>query len=209
MRSGRLLIDMSSIAPAREREHARRLDELGLAPLDAPVSGGTRSAAAGTLTIMVGGSPEAYSRAKPLLETMGTSTHVGPAGDGQLAKCVNQLIVAVTIGAVAEGLLLAREAGGDPVAVRKALVGGFADSRILREHGERMLERSFEPGAPVTGQLKDMLAVAGVAAEHGLNLPLTRCVTELYESLAESADSGADHSALFLELERLNARAHA
>jgi 2-hydroxy-3-oxopropionate reductase len=202
---GRLVIDMGSIAPALEHEHARRLEALGLAPLDAPVSGGTRGAAAGTLTIMVGGRPEDYARAKPLLEAMGTPTLVGPASTGQLAKCVNQLIVAVTIGAVAEGLILAREAGADPVAVRQALLGGFADSRVLREHGERMLERNFEPGAPVSGQRKDMRLVAEVAQANGLDLPLTRCVTELYASLAESPHRGADHSALLLELERLNA----
>jgi 2-hydroxy-3-oxopropionate reductase len=154
---------------------------------------------------MVGGRREDYARAEPLLEAMGTPTLVGPASAGQLAKCVNQLIVAVTIGAVAEGLILAREAGADPVAVRQALLGGFADSRILREHGERMLERNFEPGAPASGQRKDMRLVAEVAEAHGLDLPLTRCVTELYESLAESPHRGADHSALLLELERLNA----
>jgi 2-hydroxy-3-oxopropionate reductase len=203
---GSLVIDMGSIAPDLAREHAARLDELGLAPLDAPVSGGTRGAAEGTLTIIVGGRAEDFARAEPLLLSMGMPTLVGGAGAGQLAKCVNQLIVAITIGAVAEGLLLAREAGADPAAVRRALLGGFADSRILREHGERMLERNFEPGAPVSGQLKDMRAVAEVAEAHELDLPLTVCVTAMYESLAGSEHRGADHSALLLELERLNSR---
>jgi 2-hydroxy-3-oxopropionate reductase len=202
---GRLVIDMSSIPPVLAREHARRLEELGHAPLDAPVSGGTRGAAEGKLAIMAGGRAEDFARAEPLLRAMGEPTHVGPAGSGQLAKCVNQLIVAITIGAVAEGLTLAHEAGADAAAVRSALLGGFADSRILREHGERMLRRDFQPGAMVTGQLKDLRAVAEAAAEHDLDLPLTRCVTQLFAALAESEHREADHSALLLEIERRNA----
>ncbi|HWF74834.1 MAG TPA: NAD(P)-dependent oxidoreductase [Solirubrobacteraceae bacterium] len=202
---GRLVIDMSSIPPALALEHARALEELGHAPLDAPVSGGTQGAAEGTLAIMAGGRAEDFARAQPLLRAMGEPTHVGPAGSGEIAKCVNQLIVAVTIGAVAEGLVLARRAGADPAAVRQALLGGFADSRILQEHGERMLGRAFTPGGTVSGQLKDLRAVAELAAENDLELPLARCVTELYAALAETEHAELDHSALLLEIERRNA----
>lgn len=201
---GALVIDMSTIEPHRERDHAHRLAELGHAFLDAPVSGGTRGAANGTLRIMVGGRAQDFSRAQPLLRCLGEPRHVGDVGSGQLAKAANQLVVAITIGAVAEALTLVQRAGGDPVAVRDALLGGFADSRILNEHGDRMLRRDFTPGALVSGQLKDLRIVAGLAAEHHLELPLSRLVTQMFSSLDAGDNGGLDHSALLLELERLN-----
>jgi 2-hydroxy-3-oxopropionate reductase len=202
---GHLVIDMSTISPRLAVEHAGQLEALGQGALDAPVSGGTRGAVAGSLTIMVGGREEDFARAEPLFSALGRAHLIGPAGSGQLAKAANQLIVAVSIGAVAEAFTLVSRAGGDPAAVRKALLGGFADSRILREHGERMVDRDFEPGALARGQLKDLRIIGQVMSEHGLELPLVERVTELFESLAVSDSGGLDHSALLLEIERLNA----
>jgi 2-hydroxy-3-oxopropionate reductase len=197
-----LVIDMSSIPPARAREHARLLAERGIGHVDAPVSGGTIGAAEGTLAIMAGGSREAFERARPLLETMGRPTYVGPAGSGQLAKCVNQLVVAVTIGAVAEGLLLAEEGGANPAAVREAILGGFAESRILREHGLRMIERNFVPGGYSRLQLKDLNTILDVASEASVELPFLSLARDLFADLVEHGEGELDHSALYLELER-------
>lgn len=199
----RLVIDTSTISPSTAREHARRLIELGHAPLDSPVSGGTRGAEAGTLILMVGGRREHFLRALPILRPLGEPTRVGEAGAGQVAKAANQLLVAVSIGAVAEALTLAERAGVDPSAVRRALLGGFADSRILREHRQRMLDRDFIPGGLVSGQLKDLRIIGELATQCDLRLPLTDCVTDLFRRTAiEHPD--LDHSALLLELEELN-----
>jgi 2-hydroxy-3-oxopropionate reductase len=203
---GALVVDMSSIAPALAREHAALLAEHDVAHLDAPVSGGTVGAEEGTLAIMVGGERAAFDRARPLLETLGRPTYVGPAGSGQLAKCVNQLVVAVTIGAVAEGLLLASAGGADPAAVREAILGGFAESRILREHGARMLTRDFEPGGRSRLQVKDLDTILDVAGGIALELPFASLARELFRDLVENGDGELDHSALLLELERLQAR---
>jgi 2-hydroxy-3-oxopropionate reductase len=200
---GRLVIDTSTILPSSARTHARRLLEMGHAPLDAPVSGGTRGAESGTLTLMVGGDSEHFSRALPALRPLGEPTYVGEAGAGQVAKAANQLIVAVTIGAVAEALTLVQRSGVDPSAVRSALLGGFADSRILREHGQRMLDRDFTPGGRVAGQLKDLRIIAAVAEDCDLQLPLTARVTDLFRRLSFT-EPDLDHSALLLELEDLN-----
>lgn len=200
---GRLVIDTSTILPSSARAHARRLREMGHAPLDAPVSGGTRGAETGTLTLMVGGDAEHFSRALPVLGALGEPTHVGESGAGQVAKAANQLIVAVTIGAVAEALTLVQRSGVDPSAVRSALLGGFADSRVLREHGQRMLDRDFTPGGRVAGQLKDLRIIAEVANECDLQLPLSARVTDLFRRLS-FREPDLDHSALLLELEDLN-----
>lgn len=199
---GTVVVDMASIPPADAREHAERLAARGVTYLDAPVSGGSRGAEQGSLTIMVGGERAAHERLSPLLALLGRSTHIGPSGAGQVAKAVNQLIVGVTIGAVAEALTLAAAAGADAAAVREALGGGFADSRILREHGERMLAGDFTPGARVTTQLKDLRTVAALAEEHGVSLPLSARVTELYRDLQDEFGGDLDHSALILELRR-------
>jgi 2-hydroxy-3-oxopropionate reductase len=202
---GSLVIDMSSIAPRDAREHARQLAGAGIDHLDAPVSGGPAGAEQGTLAIMVGGMPEAFARAHPLLAHLGRPTLVGPSGSGQLAKLCNQIIVALNIGAVAEALLLARSCGADPAKVREALTGGFADSLILQVHGGRMIERSFAPGGASRLQLKDLHTILATAEEAGLTLPLAGHVAAMYESLIEHGGAELDHSALLLELERLNA----
>ena len=204
IKPGALVIDMSSIPPATARAHANRLGERGIAYLDAPVSGGTGGARDGKLTVMVGGAEKDVTRAQPLFDKLGRTTLVGPSGSGQLAKLCNQAIVAITIGAVAEALLLAAAGGADPAAVRQALMGGFADSRILAEHGQRMLDRKFLPGGRVTMQVKDLNTVIDAAKETGLKLPISERVTELFKDLVQHGGAGYDHSALLLELERMN-----
>ena len=199
---GALVIDMASIPPSTARDHAGRLEKKGVGHLDAPVSGGTRGAAEGTLAIMAGGALEDFERAREILQALGRATHVGPAGAGQLAKCTNQVIVAITIGAVAEGLLLAAAGGADPAAVREAITGGFADSRILQEHGRRMLERDFVPGGPIRMQMKDLNTALDAAAEASLALPITSMIKELFQALLDAGGNDFDHSALLLELER-------
>jgi 2-hydroxy-3-oxopropionate reductase len=201
---GAIVIDMSSIAPRDARDHARRLADAGVDHLDAPVSGGPSGAEQGTLAIMVGGTPEGFTRARPLFEHLGRPTLVGPSGSGQLAKLCNQIIVALGIGAVAEAMLLAGRCGADPGKVREAMTGGLADSPILRIHGGRMVERSFAPGGASRLQLKDLHAILETAAEAGLTLPLARQVSALFESLVAHGDGDLDHSALLTEIERLN-----
>jgi 2-hydroxy-3-oxopropionate reductase len=201
MPAGALAIDMGSNSPAAARAHGARLDALGRRHLDAPVSGGPGGAEQGTLAIMVGGDAGDFARARPMLEVLGRPTLVGPAGCGQLAKLCNQTIVALTIGAVAEALLLAAGGGADPAKVREALAGGYADSLILKVHGQRMLDRAFAPGGPSRLQLKDLHNILDAASAAGLTLPLASHVTALYESLVDHGGGDLDHSALFLELE--------
>jgi 2-hydroxy-3-oxopropionate reductase len=201
-----LVVDTSTISPAAARDHAARLADRGIGILDAPVSGGTRGAADGSLSIFVGGSEGDFLRARPVFGAMGRATHLGPSGSGQVAKCVNQLIVAVSIAAVSEALVLARAAGIDEKQLHAALLGGFADSRILREHGSRMVERAFTPGGTVRNQVKDLTAVQSVATDLGLSLPVTSLVTELFRSATAHGLGEMDHSALLLEFERRSAR---
>ena len=201
---GALVIDTSSIEPAQARDHAARLAALGIGHLDAPVSGGPSGAAQASLAIMVGGEAVDYSRGRDVLASLGRPTHVGPPGAGQVAKLANQAIVALAIGAVAEGLLLAAHGGADPAAVRQALLGGFADSLVLQIHGERMVERRFLPGAAARMHLKDLDNVAAAAKEAGLTLPLAEGVRQLFQSLVDHGGAGYDHSAILLEIERLN-----
>lgn len=201
---GALVIDMSSNDPETAREFAARLAKDNIAHLDAPVSGGTDGAKAGTLAIMVGGKDTNFVRAQSVFTVMGLPTHVGPSGSGQLAKLANQLIVAITIGAVSEALLFAKSGGADPRAVRDALTGGFADSRILQLHGERMIERRFQPGGTVTNQIKDLDAAGLVASANGLNLPLAETVRRAFHETSAQGNADKDHSALYLWLERLN-----
>lgn len=203
---GTLLIDMSSIHPAIARDHAALVQAQEARYLDAPVSGGTVGAEAGTLAIMVGGEQQDVERATKVFAVLGTPTLVGPHGAGQLCKLVNQAIVAVTIGAVAEGLSLARAGGADPVQVRQAILGGFAGSRILELHGQRMNERQFTPGGTIVNQVKDLDAVLDVAATTGLRMPLSAGVRDLFRSMLERGQGDLDHSALILEIERLAKR---
>ncbi|WP_375593050.1 NAD(P)-dependent oxidoreductase [Algihabitans albus] len=202
---GTLVIDMSSIPPSLARDHAARLRERGVHHLDAPVSGGTAGAAAGTLAIMAGGSEEDFARATPLLQAMGRATHVGPSGAGQMTKLANQAIVAVTIAAVSEGLLLAAAGGADPAAVRDAIAGGFCDSRILELHGKRMIDRNWVPGGKCSIHLKDMDTVLATAEALKLDLPLTKTVRQQFAELVDADKAEADHSALLLWLEARNA----
>ncbi len=173
LQPGSLVVDMASIQPAQARLHAERLQAHKVRHLDAPVSGGTVGAAAGTLAIMVGGEADDFAAAAPLFAPLGRATHVGPHGAGQLAKLANQMIVGITIGAVAEALLLCEKGGADPAQVRQAMLGGFADSRILQLHGERMVQRNFAPGARMGVQLKDMRNALATAQEIGFDAPIT------------------------------------
>ena len=197
-----LFIDTSSIAPAVSEDHARLLEARGLRYIDAPVSGGTVGAVGGTLAIMAGGFESEIDEARDIFAALGKVTHVGPHGRGQLCKLVNQSIVAITIGAVAEGLLLAQKGGADPAKVRQAIMGGFCQSRILELHGLRMIESNFEPGGTVKNQIKDLNLVLEVAARLKLELPLTRRVHGLFSDLAAGGGEMLDHSALYLQLER-------
>ncbi|MEP5230378.1 MAG: NAD(P)-dependent oxidoreductase [Alloalcanivorax sp.] len=199
-----LVIDMSSIEPGTARRHGARVAQQGGGYLDAPVSGGTRGAKAGTLSIMAGGSDQDFDRAGPIFQALGKATHIGTVGSGQLAKLANQAIVGITIGAVSEALLLAAKGGARPDKVREALLGGFAGSKILEQHGERMLARDFEPGAPARIQLKDLRMILDEARAEGLTLPLSQRVFEEYRALQASGHGDVDHSGLLLELERLN-----
>ncbi len=206
--AGTVFIDMSSIQPSLAKDHAARLASRGLGALDAPVSGGEPGAIAGTLAIMVGGEAPDFARAEPLFAAMGKATHVGPSGSGQLTKLANQAIVAITIQAVSEGLLLAAAGGADPAAVREAIGGGFCQSRILEVHGQRMIERDFNPGGRCIIHLKDMNNVLEVASELNLDLPLTRQVRDAFATIVDEMDGADfDHSALLLRLEAMNAPA--
>lgn len=203
LKPGTLWIDMSSTRQDEAVFFSGKLAALGFRFLDAPVSGGVAGAEAGTLAIMAGGSVQDFSLATPVLLAMGRATLVGPAGSGQVAKLCNQLIVGGTLNIVAEALLLAQAAGADPAAVRAAIRGGFAESRILEVHGQRMLDRNFLPGGQVKSQLKDLHNVLAAAARAGVVLPVTALVTQHYEDIAPDYPN-ADQSAALLAVEKLN-----
>jgi 2-hydroxy-3-oxopropionate reductase len=191
---------MSSIPVEAARAQAARLSALGVRYADAPVSGGERGAIDGALTIMMGAAPGDASVISGLLTPLGRVTHVGPVGAGQLAKLANQLIVGVTIGAVAEAVLLVEAGGGDVRATLAALQGGFADSAILRQHGQRMLEQNFTPGAQASVQLKDLATVLAQALAHGQSPPFAALAREAFAALCAEGRDGLDHSALYLHL---------
>ena len=199
---GKVVVDMSSIAPVATKDFARRVNGLGCDYLDAPVSGGEVGAKAASLTIMVGGPQAAFDRVKPLFEAMGKNvTLIGGNGDGQTTKVANQIIVALTIEAVAEGLLFASKAGADPVKVRQALMGGLATSRILEVHGQRMIERTFDPGFRIELHQKDLnLALQG-ARSLGVSLPNTATCQELFNACVARGGAAWDHSAMVRALE--------
>ena len=207
LQRGSLLIDMSSIQPAQARSHGQQLAALGVGYLDAPVSGGTLGAEAGNLAIMAGGSEENFERARAVLTHFGRPTLVGPTGSGQLAKLANQMIVGVTIGVVAEALLLCAKGGADMAKVKEAVTGGFADSRILQVHGQRMIERDFAPRGRISVQLKDMRNAMATAQELGFDAPITGLLEALYASASENGLSGMDQAAFFAELARRNGMA--
>lgn len=199
---GTLFIDMGSVEPEADRKLAGLARDLGHAFLDAPVSGGVVGAEAGTLSIFVGGAPEVFERAKDVFAVMGRPTLLGDTGAGQVAKLANQLIVAATIGAVAEGLRLGGAGGCDIGLLRDALKGGFADSRILELHGKRMVTGDFKPGGRTASQLKDINNAMNLADACGVDLPIATCVQSGFRDLVETHDGGElDHSAYFKWLE--------
>jgi 2-hydroxy-3-oxopropionate reductase len=201
---GKIVVDMSSISPSETKKFAKRINELGCDYLDAPVSGGEVGAKGATLTIMVGGGETAFNAVKPLFELMGKNiTLVGGNGDGQTCKVANQIIVATTIEAVSEALLFASKAGADPARVRAALMGGFASSRVLEVHGERMVKRNFEPGFRIELHQKDLnLALQG-AREMSMSLPVTAICAQLFNMAAANGGSRWDHSGMARALEMM------
>ena len=201
---GKVVVDMSSISPIATKDFAARIRALGAEYLDAPVSGGEVGAKNATLSIMVGGDEAVFERVKPLFELMGRNiTRVGQAGDGQTAKVANQIIVALTIEAVGEALVFAAKAGADPTRVRQALMGGFASSKILEVHGERMVKRTFEPGFRIELHQKDLNLALSSARALGVSLPNTATAQELFNACAAHGGKGWDHSAMVRALEKL------
>ncbi len=204
LRPGSVLIDMSTISPLVTKEVAAAVQARGAVALDAPVSGGEKGAIEGTLSIMVGGAPEALERVRPVLAAMGKNiVHIGDVGAGQVAKACNQIVVAVTIQAVSEALVLAKKAGVDPARVREALLGGFAQSRILDVHGQRILDRNFAPGFRVRLHQKDLGIALATGRATGTPLPATAIVHEALTALRAQGDEDLDHSAIARYVERL------
>ncbi len=202
--AGKIVVDMSSISPLETKEFARKINALGCEYLDAPVSGGEVGAKNATLSIMVGGSEAAFTTVKPLFELMGKNiTLVGGNGDGQTAKVANQIIVALNIEAVGEALLFAAKAGADPAKVREALMGGFASSKILEVHGERMVKRTFNPGFRIELHQKDLNLALSSARQLGLSLPNTATAQELFNSCVAQGGRAWDHSGMVRALERM------
>lgn len=198
IRPGSVYIDMSTISPVATRRIAEEFRKKGAEMLDAPVSGGQVGAINATLSIMVGGKEEVFRRCLPIFQAMGKNiVYIGESGAGQVTKACNQIIVAITIGAVSEALLLAERAGVDPARVREALLGGFAQSRILDLHGKRILERNFTPGFKARLQLKDLRIALETGEATGAPLPLTNLVHEQFSTLVAKGDGELDHSALF------------
>ena len=204
-----ILVDCSSVAPPIARQNAQKLGERGIRSLDAPVSGGTAGANAGTLAIMAGGDAADVEALAEVFAALGRVTYVGPSGAGQICKLANQQIVAVTIGAVAEAMILAEAGGASRAAFRDAIRGGFAESRILDLHGLRMVDRDFTPGGTSANQLKDLNAVMAMADELSLTLPLTRQVQQEFHDFVQKGGGEKDHSALLLHLENRNPKQQA
>ena len=204
IQKGSIVVDMSSISPIATKEFAKKLKAIGVEMLDAPVSGGQVGAQNASLSIMVGGPAEVFEKIRPYFELMGKNiVLVGGNGDGQTCKVANQIIVALNIEAVAEALLFASKAGADPAKVRTALMGGFADSRILQLHGERMIKRTFDPGFRIRLHQKDLNLALESARKMGMSLPNTATAQELFNSMAAHGGSDLDHSALVQALERM------
>lgn len=204
LKPGSIVVDMSSISPIATKEFAKRLASMGVKMLDAPVSGGQVGAENATLSIMVGGPVDVFNQIKPYFELMGKNiVHIGDHGDGQTCKVANQIVVALTIEAVGEALLFASKAGADPAKVRAALLGGFAQSRILELHGERMIKHNFNPGFRIRLHQKDLNLALDAARSMGLSLPNTSLAQELFNAVAAQGGSDLDHSAMVLALEKL------
>ena len=207
MRAGSTLIVMSSIPVESARRQSSEAQARGVDYLDAPVSGGQAGAEGGTLAIMVGGTEPVFERSRALFDALGRPVRVGPAGSGQLSKLVNQMMVASSIASVAEALLFAERGGADPAKVREALLGGFADSTVLRQHGQRMIDGNFIPGGPAKYQVKDTSTALALARSLGLDLPILGLVDNLFADMVSHGDGDLDHSAIFLELQRRQAPA--
>ena len=205
MKPGAILLVMSSIPVDNARQQAEAARARGVRYIDAPVSGGEKGAIEGTLDIMAGGEQRDVDALRPLLNCLGRVTHVGPVGCGSLAKLANQLIVASTICAVAEALTLVEAGGADPAQVREALLGGFADSTVFRQHGKRMVESNFRPGGPAKYQVKDTSTALAFAKSRGLRLPVGEEVDRLFRSMVEHGAGELDHSGVILEIKRMNA----
>jgi 2-hydroxy-3-oxopropionate reductase len=204
IRPGSIVIDMSSISPIATKEFASKLKALGVEMMDAPVSGGQVGAQSASLSIMVGGPADIFDKIKPYFEVMGKNiVLIGGNGDGQTCKVANQIVVALTIEAVGEALLFASKAGADPAKVRSALLGGFAQSRILELHGERMIKRTFAPGFRVRLHQKDLNLALESARKMNLSLPNTAMAQELFNAIAADGGSDLDHSSLVMALEKL------
>jgi len=204
-RPGSVLVDMSTISPLTARRMAEVVQKQGMEMLDAPVSGGQEGAREASLTIMVGGKPEIFERMEPVLQKLGKNvTYIGGHGAGQVAKAANQIIVGLTIEAVAEGLVFAAKSGVDPEKVRKALLGGYAQSRVLELHGQRMTDRNFVPGGKVRSHKKDIEIVMAVAREIGVYLPGTALLSHLWNALASQGGLDWDHSSVIKVLEMMS-----
>ena len=202
--SGSTVIDMSSVKPSTAVKYGNILKLKDINYLDAPVSGGTIGAEEGSLAIMVGGDNSVYNNSKSILEFMGNPTLVGPIGSGQVSKLANQIVVGVTIGAVAEAITLCEKAGADPFKLIKALSGGWADSKILQTHGKRMIEKDFSPKGKTSTHFKDMNNILDCAKSYNTHLPISNLVKEMYKSLVDNGHGNTDHSSLYKEIERIN-----
>ena len=204
LKSEATVIDMSSVKPSTATNHGNNLKSKNINYLDAPVSGGTIGAEEASLAIMVGGEQDVFNRASEILKTMGNPTLVGPVGSGQVSKLANQIIVGLTIGAVAEAVTLCEKAGADPVKMISALSGGWADSKILQTHGKRMIEKDFSPKGKTSTHLKDMNNILDCANNFNTHLPISNLVKEMYKTLVENDHGDKDHSSLYMEIERMN-----
>ncbi len=204
LKKGSTVIDMSSIKPKIAIKYGNFLKEKGVNFLDAPVSGGTIGAEQATLAIMVGGDQKVFDQIKDVLKVMGNPTLVGPIGSGQVSKLANQIIVGVTIGAVAEAITLCEKAGVDGNKFIQALAGGFADGKILQNHGKRMIDKDFSPKGKVSTHLKDMNNILECAGDFNTKLPISNLIKDMFKSLVENGNDNDDHSALYKEIERRN-----
>ncbi len=198
------VIDMSSVKQTTAVNHGKNLKSRKINYLDAPVSGGTIGAEEASLAIMIGGEQIVFESVKDILKSMGNPTLVGPIGCGQVSKLANQIIVGLAIGAVAEAVTLCEKAGADPNKMIKALSGGWADSKVLRTHGKRMIDKDFSPKGKTSSQLKDMNNILECANNYNTQLPISNLVKEMYKSLVENGHGETDHSSLYKEIERIN-----
>ncbi|WP_440692020.1 NAD(P)-dependent oxidoreductase [Candidatus Pelagibacter sp. HIMB1695] len=204
LKSGSTVIDMSSVKPTTAAKHGINLKSKNVNYLDAPVSGGTIGAEEASLAIMVGGEQSIFDKSEKILKAMGNPTLVGPIGSGQVSKLANQIVVGVTIGAVAEAITLCEKAGADPNKLIKALSGGWADSKILQTHGKRMIDKDFSPKGKTSTHLKDMNNILECANSYNTHLPISNLVKEMYKTLVDNGHGNTDHSSLYNEIERIN-----